>query len=104
MDVTLLYFDGCPNHHDAEAQLVGLLDELRWDGSVSKVNVDSVESAESLGFRGSPTVLINGVDPFADPEAPVGLTCRIYSTDHGFQGTPPTDELRSLLREAMQSA
>ena len=103
MDVTLLYFDGCPNHHNAEAQLVGLLDELGWGGSVSKINVDSVGSAESLGFRGSPTVLINGVDPFADADAPVGLTCRIYPTEDGFQGTPPTSELRSLLRVAMES-
>lgn len=104
MDVALLYFDACPNHSDAETQLIELLDELGWDGSPSKVKVDSIEAAESLGFRGSPTVLINGVDPFADPDAPVGLSCRIYPTDDGFRGTPPRDALRSLLRAAMESA
>ncbi len=103
MDVALLYFDGCPNHHDAEAQLSGILDELGWDGSVSKINVDTVAAAEARGFRGSPTVLINGGDPFADPDAPVGLTCRIYPTDGGYQGTPPTEDLRTFLQEAIES-
>ena len=103
MDVALLYFEGCPNHREAEAQLDRLLDELGWVGSVSTVDVDTTETAEALGFRGSPTILINGVDPFADPEAPVGLTCRIYATERGLQGVPPTDELRSHLRHALES-
>jgi len=28
MEVSLLDFDGCPNHHEAESQLPALLDEL----------------------------------------------------------------------------
>ena len=34
--------------------------------------VPTAEEAEAVGFRGSPTVLVDGVDPFADPAAPVG--------------------------------
>lgn len=60
MDISLLYFDGCPNHHDTRASIEALLDEAGWDGTIQSVNVDSPERAEALKFRGSPTVLING--------------------------------------------
>ena len=97
MDVSLLYFDGCPNHHATLGLLEALLDESGWDGMVRLVNVDSPERAEELNFRGSPTVLIDGVDPFLDSDAPVGLACRIYPTEEGYRGTPPEQELRAAI-------
>ena len=97
MDVSLLYFDGCPNHHATLTLLESLLAEAAWDGTIDLVNVDSPERAEELRFRGSPTVLIDGVDPFLDAEAPVGLSCRIYPTDAGYRGTPPELELRAAI-------
>ena len=97
MDVSLLYFDGCPNHHDTRALLNVLLDEAGWDGAIQMVNVDSAERAEELEFRGSPTVLLNGNDPFLDTEAPFGLSCRIYLTDEGYRGTPSEQGLRAAI-------
>ncbi len=101
MDVSLLYFDGCPNHHAALALLETLLAEAGWSGTIQFVNVDSPERAEDLNFRGSPTVLINGDDPFLDTEAPVGLSCRIYPTDEGYRGTPPKRELRAAIARSI---
>ena len=97
MDVALLYFDGCPNHHDTLTLLEELLAEASWDGDIQLVNVDSQAQAEALSFRGSPTVLIDGVDPFLDDDAPVGLSCRVYPTDDGYRGTPPEPELRTAI-------
>jgi hypothetical protein len=97
MEVSLLYFDGCPNHVEALSLLETLLDEAGWTGEIGLVNVDSPERADELGFRGSPTVWLDGVDPFLDPEAPVGLSCRIYATESGYQGTPPEQELRTAI-------
>jgi len=97
MEVSLLYFDGCPNHHTTLTLLESLLDETGWGGTIQLVNVDSPEKAKELDFRGSPTVLLDGVDPFLDQEAPVGLTCRIYATGLEYQGTPPEQELRSAI-------
>jgi hypothetical protein len=97
MDVALLYFDGCPNHHDTLTLLESLLAEAEWDGDIQLVNVGSQERAEALSFRGSPTVLIDGVDPFADGDAPVGLSCRVYPTAEGYRGTPPEPELRAVI-------
>ena len=77
--------------------LEALLDESGSDGAVQLVNVESPERAEELNFRGSPTMLIDGVDPFLDSDAPVGLSCRIYPTDEGYRGTPPRRELRAAI-------
>ena len=101
MDVALLYFDGCPNHHDTLTLLEELLAEASWDGDIQLVNVDSQAQAEALSFRGSPTVLIDGVDPLVDDDAPVGLSCRVYPTADGYRGTPPEAELRAAITSSL---
>src|SRR5690606_18819602 len=78
MDVTLLYFDGCPSWETTDQRLRELADELGFHLAHRKV--ESPEAAEELSFRGSPTVLIDGRDPFARGDEPVGLSCRIYQT------------------------
>jgi hypothetical protein len=101
MDIALLYFDGCPNHADTLTMLNKLLSETGGDGDVRLINVDTQQRAEELKFRGSPTVLIDGDDPFLDTEAPFGLSCRIYPTESGFRGTPPESELRAAIARSI---
>lgn len=96
MDVTLLYFDDCPNWNETARHLERLADEL-GDVVVTHQVVDSPDEAKRTGFRGSPTVLVDNVDAFADPEAPVGLACRIYQTPDGPAGSPTPDQLRAVL-------
>ncbi|MDK1096952.1 MAG: thioredoxin family protein [Actinomycetota bacterium] len=45
-------------------------------------------------FRESSTVLIDGADPFADLDSPVGLSCRIHVTVDGMAGSPSLGQLR----------
>jgi hypothetical protein len=59
--------------------------------------VNSVEDAERLGFLGSPTVLIDGADPFAEPDATPSLSCRVYRTVQGPAGSPTVEQLVSVL-------
>ncbi|MEA2003311.1 MAG: thioredoxin family protein [Actinomycetota bacterium] len=97
MRVQLLYFDDCPNY---EATITLLREVLSTDGSsqeIELVNVDTPEAAERWQFRGSPTILIDGQDPFLDMDAPVGLSCRIYLTPDGLAGSPTLAELRSAI-------
>jgi len=96
MDVTLLYFDDCPNWLQADAHLRALEDEVPGL-RVTRHLVETPEEAERTRFRGSPSILIDGVDPFADPDAPVGLSCRVYQTPDGPAGSPTLDQLRELL-------
>lgn len=53
-----------------------------------------------VGFHGSPSVLVDGVDRFSDPAAPVGLSCRIYQTPDGPAGSPTIEQLREILTQA----
>ena len=97
MDITLQYFTGCPNWENTRADLSRLIENMGIDADVELVRIESQEAAEKHGFRGSPTVLVDGVDPFADPHAPVGFACRIYLTESGPAGTPSLAQLEGAL-------
>ncbi len=99
MHIVLRYFDGCPNWETARARLDEVLREtgLAGKAELHLEIVSSEEEAERLRFRGSPTILIDGVDPFADDAAPFGLSCRIYMTDRGCDGSPSLEQLREIL-------
>lgn len=94
-DVRLLHFDGCPNWQVVDARLRTLQAEVAF--TLEHETVETPEDAERLGFRGSPTVLIDGTDPFADGDAPAGLACRVYATPDGPQGFPTLEQLRAAL-------
>ncbi|HXH78738.1 hypothetical protein [Nocardioides sp.] len=59
--------------------------------------VDTIEEAERVGFHGSPSILVDGVDAFAEPGDGVGLSCRIYRTPDGLAGAPTIEQLRAAL-------
>lgn len=64
---------GC-GHGQQTVELVrDVLSELAPDARVEIVDVRTMDDAERLGFRGSPTVLIDGVDIEPSPPAGVGL-------------------------------
>ena len=74
-----------------------LRDTARLDVGVDYQLIDSPEAAERTRFRGSPTILIDGRDPFAKGEEAFGLSCRVYDTAEGPQGAPTEAQLRTLL-------
>lgn len=97
--VALQYFDGCPNWIQAEALLnealaiVGLAEV-----QIERQLVDTVTDAVRVGFIGSPTILIDGMDPFAVDGAQPGFACRVYSTPAGLRGCPTLEQLLTVLR------
>ena len=98
MRVELLYFDGCPNWKVADDRLTEALIELgRDDIVVERHLVDTPEQAEKLAFTGSPTIRIDGTDPFATGQEQVGLACRVYATPAGLSGSPDTAKLVKAL-------
>ena len=100
MDITLQYFDGCPNWETTSADLRDLIEEHHLAAQVRYQLIETTESAIEFGFRGSPAVLIDGVDPFADPEAPLGLSCRLFATPGGLAGSPTRQQLLDALLAA----
>lgn len=99
MKIALLYFDGCPNWKTTESVLRDVMDELGLaaDRLVLR-RVETSEEAAELSFHGSPTVLLDGEDPFADLNATVGLACRLYPTKTGVAGSPSRQQLTEVLR------
>jgi hypothetical protein len=97
IQITLQYFDGCPNWKVLDATLATAIAGLDIEATVDYHLIDTPQAAEEFGFRGSPTVLLDGVDPFADRDAPFGLTCRIYRTEKGLAGTPSAEQVHSAL-------
>lgn len=97
LDIELRFLDDCPNWKTTLSLLETIIDDLGLDAILTTMRVATPEDAETLGFHGSPTVLIDGEDPFDDGNAPVGLACRIYQTEAGLKGAPSAAQLRDAL-------
>lgn len=66
MKITIQYFDGCPHWKLADERVRHVLRGLpRRDVKLEYELIDSPEAAARARFRGSPTILIDGQDPFA---------------------------------------
>ena len=83
MRIELLWFSGCPNWQKTDARLRQAVLLAGVDGDVVLIEVTTPEDAERFRFRGSPTVLVDGRDPFAEVSDPVGLSCRVFRTPDG---------------------
>jgi hypothetical protein len=101
MKVEVLYFDGCPTYETAAKTLRAVLAEEGLEAEIELVAVNSDEEARRLRFPGSPTIRVDGRDPFPVPErGERGLGCRVYATPEGLKGSPTTEMLReALMRE-----
>ena len=100
MNVELLYWEGCPSHPQALADLRAALDSLGLgDLPVALTRVEDDEQVRATGFVGSPTIRVDGADAFppADDE-PLGLACRVYRLPDGrVSPTPDPEQLRDAL-------
>jgi len=99
MDITLLFFEDCPNWKLADQRLTAIAAE-RDDITVTRHLVDTPAEAERTQFHGSPSILVDGVDPFAEPGSGVGLSCRRYPTPEGYEGAPTFEQLRAVVAGA----
>lgn len=97
MDIEILYVADCPNAGLARERLDAALQASGLDAEVQETEVADAETAERVGMRGSPTIVIDGRDAVPSA-APVGsLSCRLYATDAGTQGAPTVDQLVAAL-------
>jgi hypothetical protein len=97
MRVTLQYFGGCPNWKIAESRVKAIIEEGGLDADLEYQLIETPEAAEELQFAGSPTLLIDGRDPFATGRTPIGLACRTYITETGPAESPSVAQLREAL-------
>ena len=96
MRVELLYADGDPASMAARQNLVEVLTEDAFETPIQMVSVASVEDAELLAMRGSPTIRIDGADLQPEWDGPIGIEAR----DYGHGPVPPKDLIRRAVERA----
>ena len=101
MHLTVLAVPECPNAPVLEERLAAALDGR--DGvSVSREVIFTDGEAARWGMHGSPTLLIDGTDPFAVPGQRPSLSCRLYRGEGGrASGAPSVSQLRRAIGQAL---
>jgi hypothetical protein len=101
MDLTVLAVPGCPNAPVLEDRLAVVLDGRAGVSVAHQVISDESEAAR-WGMHGSPTLLIDGTDAFAEPGQASGLSCRLYSDEDGqLSGAPSVKQVRQAIEQAL---
>ncbi len=94
VQLEIQYFMGCP-HSDEALLLTSRFYERNPDTQITIVKIKDDAQASKIGFRGSPTILINGADMF---DAPVPdeprMACRFYP-----DGLPTLDEFEAIVEK-----
>jgi len=101
VDVTVLHVHACPS-------VTVLLERLHIAADLAGVAVTttlrvvaSEQEAIELGFSGSPTVLVDGSDPFESGGVSYG--CRLYEFGGRLDGAPSMSQLNAALLVASSS-
>jgi hypothetical protein len=101
VDLELLVVADCPNESGALSVLRLACERAGLEAQPVRTTViSSPEQAQKRGFVGSPTILIDGVDPFAVPGQRPALACRVYATQAGRSGVPSLGAVISALTAA----
>jgi hypothetical protein len=102
--IEIRYVDGCPNVQTVQERLAAALTATGLaDAHVRLRLIRTDRQAAILQFTGSPTILIEGIDPFTETDAWVGLCCRPYRTPHGLARAPTIEQLIAALTIAVDS-
>jgi hypothetical protein len=89
----------CPNVRLLEERLAQVL-AGRNDVLVSRQMIDDEREAARQGMHGSPTILVDGRDPFPGPGQSGTLSCRLYRDSDGrVDGAPSANQLRQVIGE-----
>ena len=95
MRLQVLQVAGCPGAVTLTARLAQLVSGRT---AVEQQVVSDLDQATTLRMTGSPTLLIDGVDPFPVAGQPPSLSCRLYLDEIGAVSRAPSlAQLRTAL-------
>ncbi len=91
--IEIQHFDDCPNSPKLIQRVKEAIKYYVKNIQYEEILVTSNEEAQRIGFRGSPTLLINGkdIEDLPVPKEPA-LMCRFYS-----DGLPSVDAIKKVL-------
>lgn len=94
MRVEILQVPDCPNAARLESRLREAHDGL----DVTRHVIEDLETAVAMGMTGSPTLLLDGADPFAVAGCAPSVSCRLYPDENGdLAGAPSVAALQRVL-------
>jgi hypothetical protein len=102
VEIELLVVPDCPHEAAAADLITSAVADTGVHATVTRACITSQDQARLRGFVGSPTILLNGSDPFADPTASAAMACRLYPTPDGRRGVPTLRDLRQALKRAAE--
>lgn len=80
ISIEVQHFHSCPNSDEMIKRVREAITNSKVEIEYREVLIDTPEKAEKYKFRGSPTVLINGIDLEGLPKPDLGnLACRYYT-------------------------
>ena len=96
--VELLAVEDCPHLEQARRDLQRVLRTSIIEVPIQMIFVSTIDEAEFLDFRGSPTIRVNGEDVVPQPGLPVALGCRVYRDEQGNAvGSPPFAAIKAAI-------
>lgn len=93
VEIVVLYVPGCPHRALARSRIDVAIGRVQRPAVVRERPVGSTAAAIRAGMRGSPTILVDGRDPFADGADAASLACRLYRGGDGPSGAPTVEQL-----------
>jgi hypothetical protein len=105
MKIEVLYVADCPSHPAAVKLVRDVLSSEGLAAEVREVLISDKTVAAALGFRGSPTIRIDGRDVAGEPAKTetFGLSCRLYPGSPVI-GLPPADLVRRAVVAAREGS
>ena len=97
MELVLLSVPGCPHAVTFEERLMAAVADYP-SARVYRREIADEEQAAQAGMYGSPTLLVDGTDPFAVPGQLPSMSCRLYRDAAGHADPVPSVE---ALRRAL---
>jgi hypothetical protein len=95
VDVVVVHTEDCPCWPEAARRVREAMRRVGLDPASLRYQSNPAEQVLP-GFPGSPTVLVDGRDPFVLP-APAGPVCRLYQTEAGLDCAPSVAQLVAAL-------
>lgn len=93
--IEVQHFEGCPNSSEMIKRVKSVIKHLPLEIDYKEILVETPELSQEIKFRGSPTVLVNGIDLENLPEPLEGnLACRYYA-----KGLPTEEQIKNFIIE-----
>ncbi|MEU4710906.1 organomercurial lyase [Nocardia salmonicida] len=104
MKLEILQVPDCPNVSVLEERIREAIGSELVEVDIVHRVLDTASDAAAAGMTGSPTLLVDGKDPFAVPGQAPSVSCRLYRSEIGaVSGAPSVVALRGALHSADSS-